>query len=592
MVDVYGRPVGGVYGQTVGGLLADAGSDIYGYGQGLLDYIRRRPESAGLIAGQFAPGAATADFYGRYPDPMNPSQMLPSAGQNIVQGNILDAAFQSAGLLGDAFYAAAPFTAGAAAIPGAALSAPRAAQLALKAKKYSGLTAREDVPNIGSIGASLENYEVVPGIQEVKMADIPYTSAEDLFSSADDIRRSKVLAEKIKESGEINPLIIVEDDKGKYVLEGAHRLGALHELGVGSFPAIIVRDLDLVPSMRGAKTPKDAEPGIVAYHGSPFDFGEFSLRNINTGEGAQAFGHGLYFTDSEDIAKFYRDSVRFGKELKGLQPVKYKGRDISEIDDLSSAEKEEFGEVIRLMQTKKMSPEQALQARKDALARDLANVGQDMDIELADGSSLNEVMRRSIEIQQNALVGVRPKDFELDKGKIYKVGLAPKPDELLDYDKPFGEQNDFIKERLEKVANELNVDDAMNLGFDPFDYGGSEKAAIEAARKSMLDDETPVVRFLNDFAVLRGNLGAGEELLNKHGIKGVKYKSNLGVGARNVPEAGVDNYVIFDDKLVKILEKYGIFGPVAVGAATTAGVSGGLLGREQRQQENQLVPVF
>jgi len=130
MVDVYGRPVGGVYGQTVGGLLADAGSDIYGYGQGLLDYIRRRPESAGLIAGQFAPGAATADFYGRYPDPMNPSQMLPSAGQNIAQGNILDAAFQSAGLLGDAFYAAAPFTAGAAAIPGAALSAPRAAQLA------------------------------------------------------------------------------------------------------------------------------------------------------------------------------------------------------------------------------------------------------------------------------------------------------------------------------------------------------------------------------------------------------------------------------------------------------------------------------
>ena len=474
MVDVYGRPVGGVYGQTVGGLLADAGSDIYGYGQGLLDYIRRRPESAGLIAGQFAPGAATADFYGRYPDPMNPSQMLPSAGQNIAQGNILDAAFQSAGLLGDAFYAAAPFTAGAAAIPGAALSAPRAAQLA----------------------------------------------------------------------------------------------------------------------KRGAKTPKDAEPGIVAYHGSPFDFGEFNLRNINTGEGAQAFGHGLYFTDSEDIAKFYRDSVRFEKELKGLQPVKYKGRDISEIDDLSSAKKEEIGEVIRLMQTKKMSPEQALQARKDALARDLANVGQDMDIELADGSSLNEVMRRSVEIQQNALVGVRAKDFELDKGKIYKVGLAPKPDELLDYDKPFGEQNDFIKERLEKVANELNVDDAMNLGFDPFDYRGSEKAAIEAARKSMLDDETPVVRFLNDWSVLRGDAGAGEALLDKHGIKGVKYKANLGVGARNVPEAGVDNYVIFDDKLVKILERYGILGPVAVGAATTAGVSGGLLGGEQRQQESQLVPVF
>ena len=49
-----------------------------------------------------------------------------------------------------------------------------------------------------------------------------------------------------------------------------------------------------------------AAEGIRAYHGSPHDFGEFSTSQIGTGEGAQAYGHGLYFASSEDVAKGYR----------------------------------------------------------------------------------------------------------------------------------------------------------------------------------------------------------------------------------------------------------------------------------------------
>ena len=37
---------------------------------------------------------------------------------------------------------------------------------------------------------------------------------------------------------------MVEDGEGIYVLEGGHRLGALHELGAKSFPAMYVIDLD------------------------------------------------------------------------------------------------------------------------------------------------------------------------------------------------------------------------------------------------------------------------------------------------------------------------------------------------------------
>ena len=45
---------------------------------------------------------------------------------------------------------------------------------------------------------------------------------------------------------------------------------------------------------------------IKAYHGSPHDFDAFDLSKIGTGEGAQAYGHGLYFAENEAIAKAYR----------------------------------------------------------------------------------------------------------------------------------------------------------------------------------------------------------------------------------------------------------------------------------------------
>ena len=48
---------------------------------------------------------------------------------------------------------------------------------------------------------------------------------------------------------------------------------------------------------------------IRAYHGSPHDFNRFELSKIGTGEGAQAYGHGLYFAEKEGIAKGYRDKL-------------------------------------------------------------------------------------------------------------------------------------------------------------------------------------------------------------------------------------------------------------------------------------------
>jgi hypothetical protein len=45
---------------------------------------------------------------------------------------------------------------------------------------------------------------------------------------------------------------------------------------------------------------------IDVYHGSPHRFEEFDASKIGTGEGAQAYGHGIYLAESPDVAKQYK----------------------------------------------------------------------------------------------------------------------------------------------------------------------------------------------------------------------------------------------------------------------------------------------
>jgi hypothetical protein len=106
-----------------------------------------------------------------------------------------------------------------------------------------GRTVREEIPNLGSIGASLTDYEILPGVRVVPFS--AFTQMEPLhYYSVELERRVKNLAELIRLSRELNPLIVVEDSKGPYILEGAHRFDALRELEARSFPALVVLDLE------------------------------------------------------------------------------------------------------------------------------------------------------------------------------------------------------------------------------------------------------------------------------------------------------------------------------------------------------------
>lgn len=106
-----------------------------------------------------------------------------------------------------------------------------------------GRLVRPHVPNTSSIYSSLDRYEVLEHIREVPFSAFTMMPKLEWYSKSEELR-TRDLAQAIKRSKEIAPLIVVEDRKGPYILEGGHRFDALRLLKAKSFPALVVLDLD------------------------------------------------------------------------------------------------------------------------------------------------------------------------------------------------------------------------------------------------------------------------------------------------------------------------------------------------------------
>ncbi len=65
---------------------------------------------------------------------------------------------------------------------------------------------------------------------------------------------------------------------------------------------------------------------MTVYHGSPHKFDAFDMSKIGTGEGAQAYGHGLYFAEAPEVAKGYAQNVRASKPSTNFKSPD--GRDV------------------------------------------------------------------------------------------------------------------------------------------------------------------------------------------------------------------------------------------------------------------------
>lgn len=131
-----------------------------------------------------------------------------------------------------------------------------------------------------------------------------------------------------------------------------------------------------------------------------------------------------------------------------------------------------------------------------------------------------------------------------EPGKIYKVSINADPQKFLDWDTKIAEQSSHVQETLKSVLGDK---------FDPEMKG---QTAYEAA--AIIEDKYPK------------NKPEGHPISSKRlaeaGIPGLKY---LDAGSR-VAGDGTHNYVIFDDKLVKITEKNGNAVEAAVIEATEA----------------------
>jgi hypothetical protein len=262
-----------------------------------------------------------------------------------------------------------------------------------------------------------------------------------------------------------------------------------------------------------------ARQGIRAYHGSPHSFDKFSTSQIGTGEGAQAYGRGLYFAEREKTAKGYRDALKGRMVTTSDGVTKTYGQHITEVED-----------AIRAAHPN-LNPDNIRAAAKSVVDDNLT----DADVE---GMGQWEgVYKSGIAANKNA---------QASKGSMYEVNIAATPDEFIDWDLPLDEQS-------ESVMNALNKTDW---------YQYAEEGAYNAAeRRGDNAYGMDLVRWLEE-----DGAEDAAKMLKDAGIKGIQYadaQTRFGKGPKT------KNYVVYDDKLISISKKYGISIPAA--AAVLAG---------------------
>jgi hypothetical protein len=308
----------------------------------------------------------------------------------------------------------------------------------------------------------------------------------------------------------------------------------------------------------GALAPQEAEAGpikilshiddagravyktvIDAWHGSPHKFppternplGEFDISKIGTGEGAQAYGHGLYLADAKDVGNQYRINLGYNPDemkIAGTQINDY----YTTLSDQAAA----------------LPVEQArpLYDRMELVERLMQN------------ESVSDVAKYADELGQGEWFGKEVAPSYETFGGLYRAQIDVDPDTLLDWDKPLSEQSEAVQQRVKQAAinRGLPLDDAGNPLFL---QGNPDGQAINATLSGMKGQE------------------GGSSVLRDAGIPGIRYLDGV---SRNAGE-GSYNYVIFDDKPINIVER-GNATPAAL-AATAAGTGAGMTATSSQQ---------
>ena len=226
----------------------------------------------------------------------------------------------------------------------------------------------------------------------------------------------------------------------------------------------------------------------AAYHGSPYKFDKFTTDKIGTGEGAQAYGWGLYFAGNKEVAKYYKEALSANRNL-GVPRSRPVGQPPSAAEmratkDVNAAftrslsvrgisNPKTFSDLIdfynfrqqaasldaKHYEENKDSIDSEIKAWKDQIRAKnpqftdkqiedaLETIGAGMvrhPYQSAYDSALNELSKHS-------------------GGALYKVDLKPSEDEYLDWDKPLDQQSEKVKAALQASGFEIKSNSYPSL---------------------------------------------------------------------------------------------------------------------------------
>lgn len=274
---------------------------------------------------------------------------------------------------------------------------------------------------------------------------------------------------------------------------------------------------------------------IDGWHGSPHNFMRFMTQKIGTGEGAQMYGYGLYIAENKDVASEYYRTLTNPTEAPLLDGKQFKsGHPLW--DELGVAE---------------TSGIEALAKYDGDANKALSDVYQKAD-------SLG--VPRTDKSVQKRIEAIKRFDGRVknaySEGSLYRVQLNVLPEQLLDWDKPLRQQSEKIRRaagldenavrRYEQIQVRLN-ELQQNGGLDSPEWNSLVQEARDLRSQHPLDESG------EDFYKNLGKPQEASKKLASMGIPGIRY---LDQGSRSTGE-GTSNYVIFDDSLIRILDRNG-----------------------------------
>ncbi|MDO4770014.1 MAG: hypothetical protein Q4A11_06580, partial [Brachymonas sp.] len=242
-----------------------------------------------------------------------------------------------------------------------------------------------------------------------------------------------------------------------------------------------------------------------AWHGTPHRGIEktgFQLNKIGTGEGAQAYGWGMYFASQKEVAEEYRKKLSNGW-MDG------NGQSFNTDDVLPSV--------------------------KNVLAAKGLNAAiKEAQLISMQGGPFAKRAKDSMEILQAAKAAG---GLKKSKGQLYKVEV-PEDSDLLDWDKPLHEQPQKVQEAIEQTVAELPV--SLLARHANADSTLTGRGLMQGIRDAFAQDVLDNTQFWGS------NEQKVSQYLNSLGIPGLRYLD----GNSRTDGEGSHNYVIWDENLL------------------------------------------